>query len=380
MTILGLVAIVGYGSWYYSFGVLLVPISEDTGWNESLLTSSFSAGSIGIGLGSLYVGRVLDHHGARPVLLVGGIVSGTLLLAASVAQHALAFVGLTGLALTAIGSSGFYHVTMTAAARSRPQSPARAIGIITIFGAFASVIFVPLTGELLAAFHWRTVTRILGFVTTATFVAAAALTNSGPQQSVGRRPRQFRRLVEDAASTPQTRALMLAVFFGGIALSCTLLYQVPLMIEAGLPLQTAATIAGLRGLFQFVGRVPIDAAVSRLGSATALVVAFVLLALGGAFLTVSGSLVAAVAFAGLAGIGIGAFSPLQGIATQEHFHASDLGSAMGLNNSILMAAGAAGPAIAGLTLALANARRPIAVVISVAASIAAVASHRTRVH
>ena len=42
VSLLGLLTIVGYGSWYYAFGVLLEPILDDTGWSERWLVSSFS--------------------------------------------------------------------------------------------------------------------------------------------------------------------------------------------------------------------------------------------------------------------------------------------------------------------------------------------------
>ena len=51
--ILGVLTICTYGCWYYAFGVLLDPILEDTGWRESTLAASFSAGQIVIGLSSL---------------------------------------------------------------------------------------------------------------------------------------------------------------------------------------------------------------------------------------------------------------------------------------------------------------------------------------
>ena len=92
--VLGVLTICAYGSWYYSFGVLLEPIRSDTGWSESTLASSFSAGTILIGMSALFGGRMLDRVGHRPVFLLGGVVGTTGLVTASTATHvAVFFVG-----------------------------------------------------------------------------------------------------------------------------------------------------------------------------------------------------------------------------------------------------------------------------------------------
>ena len=40
--LLGVVTIASYGAWYYSFGVLLDPMLDDTGWSESWVTATYS--------------------------------------------------------------------------------------------------------------------------------------------------------------------------------------------------------------------------------------------------------------------------------------------------------------------------------------------------
>ncbi len=85
----------------------------------------------------------------------------------------------------------------------------------------------------------------------------------------------------------------------------------------------------------------------------------------------SGNLAVAIVFAVLAGFGIGANSPLQGIYTAELYDPEILGSAMGSVTALYMAAGALGPAIVG-ALADATGSRLWAVAVSVTASTAAV--------
>ncbi len=163
--VLGVLTICAYGSWYYSFGVLLEPIRRDTGWSESTLASSFSAGTILIGISALFGGRMLDRVGHRPVFLLGGVVGTTGLVTASTATHvALFFVG-AAIGLAAFGSLGFYHVTMTTAVRLNPDQPTRAIAVLTIWGALASAIFLPGSDWLQSELGWRVAVRVLAGVT-----------------------------------------------------------------------------------------------------------------------------------------------------------------------------------------------------------------------
>jgi MFS family permease len=66
---LGLLTIGAYGVAFYSFGVLIGPIVDDTGWSIAQVTGAFSVGALGVGGVALASGRVLDRIGTRPVLL-----------------------------------------------------------------------------------------------------------------------------------------------------------------------------------------------------------------------------------------------------------------------------------------------------------------------
>ena len=61
ITLLGLVTIAAYGTWYYAFGVLLDPILQDTGWSESALSATFALSAAGGGLAAMPAGRLLDQ-------------------------------------------------------------------------------------------------------------------------------------------------------------------------------------------------------------------------------------------------------------------------------------------------------------------------------
>lgn len=380
VAVLGVVTIVAYGSWYYAFGVLLDPILADTGWGESTVAASFAAGVVANGLASIAGGRALDRVGSRIVLLVGGLTGATAMVVTSLAPDALTFAVSAAAAMGLLGGCGFYHITMTCAARLNPDHSARAIAVLTVWGAFASAIYLPATAALVARHDWRVTVRLLAAVVIVVF-ALAALVLRPVRAEPAEGPPSIRRVLVSTVDRPARRAFTTALALGWIAMSTILVYQVPVMTAAGLPLATAATVAGFRGLAQTAGRVPLGPIVDRLGPARSVSIALASIAAGGVVLAFAGRLGPALAFALLAGFGIGAMSPLQGIVIGELFDRETMGVTMGAYNLIGMGGGAAGPAVAGLLADATGSRRPVTVVIiacAAGASILALRIGRTR--
>jgi len=373
IAILGVLTICAYGSWYYSFGVLLEPIQADTGWRESTLATSFSAGTILIGAFALFGGRLLDRAGHRPVFLIGGgIGTAALLLAASANSISTFFVG-SALGLAAFGSLGFYHVTMTTAVRLNPDEPARAIAVLTIWGAFASAIFLPSAEWLQSEFGWRAAVRVLAGVAGVAFlIAALVLPSTAPVESTDRP--SVLAVLASTVSAPAPRLFTIAVGFGGMAMSTMLVFQVPIMTAAGLGSATAASMAGLRGFFQLGGRLPLTPLVNWLGRDRALMVAFAAMTIGGALLAVAGNVPVSVAFAVVAGFGIGAFSPLQGMKGEQLFSRDRLGATMGVYGAVLLLVGSPGPILGGIILERTGDARWITFIVVAAAAIALTAT------
>jgi MFS family permease len=393
IALLGLVTIVAYGSWYYAFGVLLDPIRIDTGWSEAGLAGSFSVGIVTVGLGAIGGGRLLDRFGGRAVMILGCLGGGVGLLATSYSSSLVTFTVASAVAMGALGSLGFYHITMTIAVRINPGQAGRAIATLTIWGAFASVIYLPLAAALVDRLEWRATIRVMAVAVLAVMgIAALVLPDTradtraddaraddgGEEGRSGPDRVPLTRILAATMEPGARRSFTVAVALGGVAMSTILVYQVPTMTAVGLPLTTAATMAGVRGFAQTGGRVPLGRIVARIGSDGALVLAFSAMAVGGALLAVAGTVPVALAFAGLAGFGIGAYSPLQGMKAEELFDRESLGATMGSYSTIMMLAGAVGPAVAGLLADGTGDRRMVVLIIVGSAAAATVFAIRLR--
>jgi CP family cyanate transporter-like MFS transporter len=210
-------------------------------------------------------------------------------------------------------------------------------------------------------------------------LALAALVVPAPPTATARSEDSWQAIVGAVVRSPERRALTVAAALTGVAVSIMLVYQVPVMAAAGLPLTTAATIAGLRGIAQLGGRIPLGYLLARIPTRRLLAVAMGAIAAGALLLAVASTIAVAVAFAVVAGFGIGAWSPLQGVYAESLFERRTLGTTLGLYAAIGMTFGAIGPLIAGpLTDATADPRLAAVIAAATAALGALLLAHPGR--
>jgi MFS family permease len=361
---LGLLTIVAYGACYYAYGVLIQPIGTDTHWPDAALGAIFSAILVIAGVLGIVAGRVLDRRGPRPVFLFAAVAGTGAMLAAS-AQSALltfavAYAGGCGL----VGALGFYHITQAAAARAAPAAPARAIVWLTIFGAFSSPVYLPLTAWLVASAGWRDTIRIQAGTVLAAFVLAAVLVSNPGGFRPGQPADRAASVLRDAWRSPPVRAWLLSALIGGAAVGALILYQVPVTARAGLPLGVAAAVAGFRGLAQLAGRLPLTGLTSKLGACNTLVLAYAVGAIATLLLFVGGMLAPVLLLSLFAGASIGAVYTLQGIYAYELINPRHLGMVLGIQQAVFTIGGAIGPAAAGALLGATRSYMPAITIIT----------------
>jgi MFS family permease len=345
---LGLVTIVAYGVAYYSYGVLIDPIRASTGWSSSALGAVFSGVLVIGGVGALVGGRLVDRLGTRPAFLLAGSVGAGAVAAASYQHELLGFAVLYAVGCGLITALGFYNITQPAAIRAAGKEPERAVVWLTVIGAFASPIFLPVTAALVNGIGWRATVRVLAAIAAATFLAMAALQGAASPRARARGGLgSVADALRDAWKAPGFRRWVLASLISGAGVDIILVYQVPVMIAAGLSVGAAAAIGGIRGFAQLAGRLPLSSLLRRLGARRTIVLALVIAAVGTLLLLVSGHVAPAVVYSLLAGASIGALYTLQGIYTNELVGGANLSMLMGVQAALFAIGGATGPLIAG---------------------------------
>jgi predicted MFS family arabinose efflux permease len=154
ITALGIVQILAWGTSFYIPAVFAEPIVRDTGWSLGWVVGGTSIGLLVAGLISPQVGRIINRHGGRPVLLAS-----SLFYAAGLAGIGLAPalpIYLLAWALIGIGmGTGLYDAVFAALGRLYGSEARGPITNLTLFGGFASTVCWPLSAFMIDHVGWR---------------------------------------------------------------------------------------------------------------------------------------------------------------------------------------------------------------------------------
>ena len=155
ITALGIAQILAWGTSFYFPAVFAEPIVSDTGWSLGWVVGGTSIGLLVAGLISPQVGRVIDRHGGRPVLLASSLFYAAGLIGVGLAPALSVY--LLAWALIGIGmGTGLYDSVFAALGRLYGSGARGPITNLTLFGGFASTVCWPLSAFMIDHVGWRT--------------------------------------------------------------------------------------------------------------------------------------------------------------------------------------------------------------------------------
>ncbi|MBQ1048927.1 MFS transporter [Micromonospora sp. C51] len=277
---LAITSTVGYGTLYYAYAVLLRPMATSLGTSTTAVTGALTASVLAGALMAIPVGRWLDRHGGRALMTAGSITATALLVAWSQVQT----VGQLYAVMTGIGivSAMVLYEPAFAVIVSWFSADRRATALlaVTIVAGFASTIFMPLTGHLVAHLGWRaallTLAAIHGLVT----VPLLSLTIRTPPPPTASTPTaqpdrsQRRAAASRATHDPRFWILTAALVAHGAATSIIAVHLVGYLTSRGHPATFAATTTGLLGVLSVTGRLVLTAARRRFAVTTIVATVF----------------------------------------------------------------------------------------------------------
>ncbi|MBM3504673.1 MAG: MFS transporter [Alphaproteobacteria bacterium] len=351
-------------------------MAQDLGWSRTVVYGGFSWALLVMGVVSAAVGRAIDRHGGRPVMLVGSLTTALGCLVLATAHH----WGVFFLAWTVLGIAmrlTLYDAAFATLTRILGQEARRPISQITLLGGLASTVFWPL--GMLFADWW-------GWRGTAVAYAGIALLVTVPLHwLIPRAPRNAS--PAEAISAEPTRpaphrfvgllfAIMVALI--GFLASAMSAHMVSLLIGLGLATSVAVGLAALRGVGQTSARLAEVLFGARLHPAVLGILAAVCLPLG----MVAGGLSAwwtgfGAIFALIYGAGNGLATIVRGALPLFLFGASGYGARVGRLVAPSFVVAAAAPAVlaqametggpmAGILVALAAALGVLAAMLGLA--------------
>ena len=347
---IGIGQILAWGSSYYLLAVLAPVIAGDTGWSLAWVVSGLAVGLLVAGAVSPRVGRIIEHRGGRPVLAGSAILLAAGLLALALAAGPYSYLAAWAVLGLAMGA-GLYDAAFATLGRALGQRARQAIGLVTLFGGFASTVSWPLSAYLVSHLGWRGTCLVYAGCQVAIVLPLylAAVPPLVPDPPRGDPVREQDRPVGHA---PALAGLLLlgATITLGSAISATLsVHLLTLLQGSGASLAMAVSLGAIVGPAQ-VGARMVELAVARYHHPAWTMLASTALVVAGVGLLWSGLPVMAVALAGY-GAGIGIASIARGTVPLAMFGADGYATVMGRLALPSLVAQAGAPMLGALAVA-----------------------------
>ncbi len=147
-----------------SFGVFVIPMSEEFGWSRLTVSIAAALGVFTNGLIQPFVGQLFDRTGGRNVILVGLLVLGVSTILLSLTFHILFLVFMFGFVASMAQGGPALSNTAALMARWFKRRRATAISINSAALSLGGLIMVPFSMYMLQATSWRTAWIALGII------------------------------------------------------------------------------------------------------------------------------------------------------------------------------------------------------------------------
>ena len=329
----GLLGCVAIGS-MFSLPVFLLPISRDTGWSVTGISSAMTIGFLAMALASLAWGSLSDRLGARVIALTGSAALAASLALASRATSLLEFQLLFGLMVG--GSIAAIFAPMMACVTGWFDTQrSLAVSLVSAGMGMAPLTMSPLAARLVSIYDWRTSLQIIAALVALIMIPTALLVrrppalqreNAGPAAGESS-PLNMTR--GQALRSPQFIILLLTNFFCCATHSGPIFHTVSYAVSCGIPLISAVSIYSVEGLAGMGGRVAFGILGDRFGAKRVLVFGLLAQAFGALAYFFVRELGAFYVVAAVFGFIYAGVMPLYAVLARENFPLRMMGTVIG---------------------------------------------------
>jgi MFS family permease len=347
---LAITELTSWGILFYSFSVMVTPMRTDLKWSAGTVTGAFAVAFLVSGISAIVVGRWVDRYGSRVVMTIGSCLGVAMLLLWSRVSNPIEFYGIW-VVLGIASAMLFYEPAFAATATWFTNKRRLAVTIVTVGGALASVVFVPVSTSLVLQLGWRAAVFVLAVILAAVtiplhFGVLRRRSQGQAQSAAAPKPLPVGQILRRPGFWPISAAFAFSAFTW-VAMAT---YLIPYLISHHYGAPFAAAIVSIMGASQIVGRVMLLVVHRWLGDIWTVPSFFLIQTAGlGVLLLASVSWQVGV-FAFLFGVGFGGSYPARATVVADRFGTSAYGQINGIIAFLMTLTAALGlVAMAGVT-------------------------------
>ncbi len=244
-----------------SIAVFLNPISADFGWMRSQTSLAYLAGSIAMGAGSIGMGYLADRYSARPVVIMGAIVLGSVFLLMA-HQQALWQMYFFYVLLGGLGVSSFDAPLLAYVGSWFQRNKGLAMGVAMALRSLGQGLVPFVAGYLITIYGWRGAYMAVGLFGLVVLVPIALLLRKPPAvqegsagNATGRRQGPVPPAAQPIAPERFVAWIGAAAVFCCIAMATVMVHVVALAQDRGLGAESAGGILLVIFIVAFFGRI-----------------------------------------------------------------------------------------------------------------------------
>jgi MFS family permease len=365
------------GMFSYGFASFFLPLASALGVSRGVLSIAFSFTRLESSLLGPIEGFLIDRLGPRRIMFGGYFLFGLSYILFSFVDSLLEFYLIFPLMALGASMAGFLPV-VTAITNWFSRRRGFAIGISSAGVNFGGIL-VAVVALAITMLGWRSAALVLGLIIWAVGFPVASMMRHRPQQygylPDGDQPEESQLTpgdgvpsqvsdndgavdlsTDDGVDFTPMQALRTSAFWilaasHGISLivvASIALHEIPLLVDAGVSYNTAASVLAFMTFVAMVGRVIGGYIGDKFGRKPILVVCFLLMSAGILVLATAQNVPQALVFAVLYGLGYGARAPLFTALRGDFFGPKNFATIMGLGQPVMMIGSFSGPVVAGL--------------------------------
>jgi MFS family permease len=339
----------------FSLAVFLQPISVDTGWTRTGISTAMTLDFLVMGFAAFAWGAISDRFGPQVVVLSGSVLLGLGMVLASRATNLVEFQLVFGI-LVGAAAGAFYAPMMALASSWIENNRSLAVALVSAGAGTAPLTVAPFARWLIDNYDWRPAMLVVGLAAWILLIPASFLVrrppvmleaNPAPPAPGVATPLaavvETRMSAGEALRTPQFAVLALAHFACCAAHSGPIFHMVTYAIGCGIPAMVAVSVYSLAGLSGLGGRVLLGVLADRLGAKPVLVGGLMVQALGAGAYLFAKELGELYALSIVFGIAYGGVMPLYAILARDYFGPHIMGTVFGAISAMASLGMAFGP-------------------------------------
>jgi MFS family permease len=332
---------------YQSFSVFLRPVTEDLGWSREAAAASFGTMALLAAAAAAPVGRLLDRHGVRRIVLPSLTALGIAVASMSMLTPSLTHFYLVS-AVIGLATIGTSPVAYSRAIFSWfDVRRGRALGLMLAGPALAQVVMPGLATLLIAGVGWRGAWLTIGVIVVAAGVPIVAGSLRERDAAVPSAANSGGALVIEAVRSRLFWTLIAVIFGSGLLISGFIVHGAALLTDRDFTAAQAALVISIYGASNLAGRLLTGAVLDRHPAPRVAAVLLTVLAAGAVVLSRAHAMETAIAAAILVGLGAGGEMDINPYLLSRYFGMRSLSTLYGFNWMALGVASTIGPVMMG---------------------------------